>query len=708
MIGALIITIVMLLSYHPRRYERDGTAIYTSRAQEIAELITATTLHALEQHDLDFLRQTLQIARVDSDIVFVALYDASGKPIAVYNPNQRRLPASFFNLDSMVVDKKEMVVVHHEIWAADKSKLGNILLGYSLKELYKIIYEYSVAAVIITFGSLLLGLLIINAVSKRIARPLIELHDQMQESIDSNSFANEVAVRSRDEVGRLTMAFNRMMAELRQRHQSLSEAEEKYRKLVENSPDAIYVHRDGKVLYANPASARLVGASHPQQLIGKSVIDVVAPEHRSVVAERMRRIVQEGITLPFIAVKGIRLDGASLEVETMGLPIIYQGEPAAQVIVRDITERKRVEEALRESEGKFRQLTEHSDEAFCLMTAELKKILYISPAYEKIWNRTCDSLYANPASWLESVLPEDREVAMSKLDFSQNGATAKTQTAEFRLIQPDGAVRWVACRAFPIMNAHGEIFRIGSIAEDITERKQTEEKLHALYHLKSVFVADASHHLFTPLTVIKGEAEVALQQRRASAEYEETLRIILDEAEHLSKVVENLLTLAKADAGILLFLQEGVNFTTICENCIRRSALQAKNKGVQLDHRLEGNCILNGDSMRLAELISNLLDNAVKYTPEGKSIAVILQSTNTHIIFQVTDEGPGINPDESKHIFDRFYRGKFLSKQVKGTGLGLAICASIVKAHGGTIEAQSEVGKGSAMQVTLPKQYKPA
>jgi PAS domain S-box-containing protein len=127
----------------------------------------------------------------------------------------------------------------------------------------------------------------------------------------------------------------------------LRESETRYRTLVENSPDAIYVHSSGKILYANPASARLVGAAEAQQLIGKSVIDFVAAEYRSLAAERMRRIMQEGITLPFVELKGIRLDGTSVEVETMGLPIIYQGRPAVQVIVRDITGSKQMEEQLR-------------------------------------------------------------------------------------------------------------------------------------------------------------------------------------------------------------------------------------------------------------------------------------------------------------------------------------------------------------------------
>jgi signal transduction histidine kinase len=230
------------------------------------------------------------------------------------------------------------------------------------------------------------------------------------------------------------------------------------------------------------------------------------------------------------------------------------------------------------------------------------------------------------------------------------------------------------------------------------------EKLKELDELKSNFVSDASHHLRTPLTIILGEIEVALRQEREPGAYKDVLNVVAGETKNLIKIVNNLLTLAKADAGNLVALQEEVDVSSICENEIRHAKILTKGKKLRIEHEVERNCLLTADPNRLTELFFNLLENAVKYTPAGKSIAITLASTNEHVIFKVTDEGPGIPRSESEHIFDRFYRGKVLPKKVKGTGLGLAICASIVKAHRGTIEVQSEVGKGSTMQVTLPKQ----
>jgi signal transduction histidine kinase len=241
-----------------------------------------------------------------------------------------------------------------------------------------------------------------------------------------------------------------------------------------------------------------------------------------------------------------------------------------------------------------------------------------------------------------------------------------------------------------------------SLAESQEKYRQLYEKLQELYRLKSIFVADASHHLRTPLTIIGGEIEVTLRQERQAAEYEEVLKIVADETKHLGKIVDNLLTLGKAEAGNLVFLQEEVDLTEICERQLKQACLLAKNKGLRLDHEIEKDCFLSGDPNRLAEMIFNLIENATKYTPEGTSIRVTLEGANDEIRLEVADTGIGIAPEELDKIFDRFYRGKNSPTKTKGAGLGLAICQSIAKAHGGAIEVSSQVGKGSTFQVTLP------
>jgi signal transduction histidine kinase len=238
--------------------------------------------------------------------------------------------------------------------------------------------------------------------------------------------------------------------------------------------------------------------------------------------------------------------------------------------------------------------------------------------------------------------------------------------------------------------------------------RELYEKLKELDRLKSNFVSDASHHLRTPLTIILGEIEVSLRHLRSVDEYRETLGIIEDEAKYLGKIVDNLLTLAKADAGNLIVPQADVDVAAICENEIKRAGILAKSKNLRIESRIARDCLITADSNRLAELIFNLLENAVKYTPAGKTITVTLENALDHVVLQVADTGPGIPREDWERIFDRFYRGKVTPKKAKGAGLGLAICASIVKAHGGTISVSSRLQEGSIFKVTLPRQAEAA
>jgi signal transduction histidine kinase len=246
------------------------------------------------------------------------------------------------------------------------------------------------------------------------------------------------------------------------------------------------------------------------------------------------------------------------------------------------------------------------------------------------------------------------------------------------------------------------------LRESQEKYRELYEKLKELDRLKSNFVSDASHHLRTPLTIIIGEIEVTLRQPRGVDEYQETLGIIEDETKYLGKIVDNLLTLAKADAGNLIVPQDDVDVAVICENEIKRAGILAKSKNLRLESRIGRDCLITADPNRLAELIFNLLENAVKYTPAGKSITVTLEAAQDYLVLQVADTGPGIPREDWERIFDRFYRGKLFSKKAKGAGLGLAICASIVKAHGGTIAVSSRLDEGSTFKVTLPRQAETA
>ena len=217
------------------------------------------------------------------------------------------------------------------------------------------------------------------------------------------------------------------------------------------------------------------------------------------------------------------------------------------------------------------------------------------------------------------------------------------------------------------------------------------------------FTADASHELRTPLTAMRGQTEVTLRRERSAEEYRQVLESNLEEAEWMSKIVENLLTLSRTDSGEIQLdvrpVQLGGLFQDACEEC--KSLAAAKNIEVFLDKIQE--ITIFGDEIRLRQMLLNLVDNAVKYTPDGGQIRLSLEVDGKSARIQVKDTGIGISKENLPYIFDRFFRAdKARSREMGGSGLGLNIVQWIINAHHGTIDVTSKIGEGSCFTIYLP------
>jgi heavy metal sensor kinase len=244
---------------------------------------------------------------------------------------------------------------------------------------------------------------------------------------------------------------------------------------------------------------------------------------------------------------------------------------------------------------------------------------------------------------------------------------------------------------------------LGALATTINELLT---RLETSFKEQQRFIADASHELRTPLAVLRGETEVALSKPRTVDEYQESLSLIKDEAERLSRIVEDLFILARQpiDAPAAL-TKESLSLSEVVRDCTRAAQVLAVRKGVRLktDQNDSQTIVLNGDDELLKRMMLNLLDNAVKYTPEGGEISVELARRNGHARIVVRDTGIGIAEPEQLHVFDRFYRvDNARSRALGGAGLGLSIVRWIVEAHGGNIGLESAPGKGSKFIVELP------
>ena len=218
------------------------------------------------------------------------------------------------------------------------------------------------------------------------------------------------------------------------------------------------------------------------------------------------------------------------------------------------------------------------------------------------------------------------------------------------------------------------------------------------------FVADASHELRTPISVIRGEADVALSHERPVAEYRESLAIVLDESRRLSRLVDDLLNLARADAGHVRLQVQEFYFNDLLAECCRSVQALARARRISLECRSAGDISFRGDEELLRRLIVNLLDNAIRYTPEDGSVTASLEASGPELRIQVSDTGAGIPPEAAPHLFERFYRAdEARSRQAGGSGLGLAIVKWIAESHHGAVALTSRPGAGSTFTVTLPR-----
>jgi PAS domain S-box-containing protein len=387
------------------------------------------------------------------------------------------------------------------------------------------------------------------------------------------------------------------------------------------------------------------------------------------------------------------------------------GKPTGTASIgEDITDRTRVEEALRSSEEKFRQLAENVHAVFWIMNAAGSEMVYVSPAYEQIWGRTCDSLYCNPMSWLETIRPEDRNRARANFERQLRGEFIESK---YRIVTPGGVERWILDRAFPVTNQAGEVIRIVGVAEDITASKQAEEALERAKiaadqanKAKSRFVANMSHELRTPMNCIIGMTDLLLDTR-LTQEQRGWLEDVKASADALLGILNDILDFSKIEAGKLDFESTEFDLRRSIAAIIKGLEAHAHEGGLELACYFNPDVVSNviGDPGRLRQVLLNLLGNAIKFTERGEIVLRVEQlSVNAHSVelhITVSDRGIGIPADRQQAIFEAFVQADDSStRRFGGTGLGLAISSQLVKMMGGRIWVESETGKGSTFHFT--------
>jgi PAS domain S-box-containing protein len=487
--------------------------------------------------------------------------------------------------------------------------------------------------------------------------------------------------------------------------EELRESEERYRKLVEFSPDTIAIHSVGNIVFINAAGVKLLGAQNPEQLIGKPVINFVHPDYREIAWERIRLMNEKGKNVSPAEQKFIKLDGSIIDVAVIAMPFTYQGKPGIQVIIRDITDSKRAEKALKQSEEKYRMLIDNIQDGVFIIQDD--KIQFANEAFAKMGGYMVQEVIGK--EFRELISPEDLEIVADRYQRRQRGEDVPREY-EFHMMHKDGRNRILVNMNVGLITFRGRLASMGTV-KDIREKKLLELQLLRAQRMESIgtLAGGIAHDINNVLTPIMLSQEL-LRGEISDEERQRYLNIIGRSTQRGASLMKQVMSYARGVEGERTVLQ-----MTHLISEIRQIAKETFPRNIEIRTDIPKDLWnISGDATQLHQVLMNFCVNARDAMPDGGILRILAENllidedyahinidakVGPYIIITVSDTGTGIPPGILDRIFEPFFTTK---EHGKGTGLGLSTALGIVKSHGGFITVYTEVGKGTAFKVYLP------
>jgi PAS domain S-box-containing protein len=509
------------------------------------------------------------------------------------------------------------------------------------------------------------------------------------------------------------VCFVRDISRRKAAERALKASEERYRSVVEDQTEIIArFQSDGTITFVNDVFCRFFGKTR-QDLIGRKWQPVAVPADVPGIERQLRSL---SPATPAVVVEN-RVHDSTGEVRWVQFVNRALFDNAGrmveiQTVGRDITERKRVEEALERSERLLRDAQQAAGVG-CYITSLETGVWECTPVMNELFGIT-EAYPHTIEGWVRFMHPD---FAQPMDDYLRSVIRErKPFDAEYKMIRPsDGAERWMHGLGRITYDESGRAVSLTGTVQDITERKRVDAALRAARdaadaasRAKSEFLAKMSHEIRTPMNVILGLTQL-LERERAATDHAEILREIRDAGDSLLRIINDILDVSRIEAGQLRIERQPFDLAALLlriDNLLRNAATR-KGLSLRIEARANDPGRLQGDSLRLEQVLVNLIDNAIKFSEHGgidvEVIPLSATPTAVRLRFEVRDTGIGIAPSVIGNLFEPFAQADTgIARRYGGTGLGLAICKGLVGQMGGQIGVASEVGRGSTFWVEIP------
>jgi PAS domain S-box-containing protein len=523
------------------------------------------------------------------------------------------------------------------------------------------------------------------------------------------------AVPLKDKTGRVEslLGITRDVTERKRAEQALSASEEQYRNLVDRSPDAIYVHVDGRIVFSNAMGVRLLGARRPEDLYGRRFMEFVHPAYRNVIGEcsgsresdSAQASLREGVFL--------RVDGSSVDVEVTAMPFLFSGADAVQVVARDISKRKEIERMLRKADTQYRVIVDTAHEGIIANDGS-GIITLVNPRLLEMLGYSYEELLGR--SIFEFMDDEERWEHQKQLELQQQGIVTQF---ERRFRRKDGSVIWTHASAAPLIDEQG-VSRGGfGMFSDITDqkhaeehRKKLEDQLLQSQKIESIgrLAGGIAHDINNMLTPILGYTELLEFNIPAEDPCREDLQEITNAAVRIREMTRQLLAFGRRQTLDMRSLDVNVvisKFGKMLRRTLRENITISMNLVPSIGAVL-------ADERQIEQVLLNLAVNAQDALPASGLLVIATKDVSVdaafaearpglapgrYVVIIVSDNGMGMDGETLSRIFEPFFTTK---ESGRGTGLGLAMVYGIIKQHRGYVDVMSEPGGGTTFSLYLP------